>query len=404
MTRGRITHITLDGLSTDLGRSQVLAVCERLQSMGWNCTILSLEPESADSRSLERLDHRMAARGLKWHYEPYRSGRLGALENAVTMAGMVQQTWAKTDLFHCRSYFGAFFPAAASALGDVAYVFDTRGYWIDEKVEAGRWFQDRFSLAAARRVERALYNRASAVVSLTELAASDVRMGRFGKQHPSERSVCIPTSVDFVKFRIGKSAPPHDFVRDGPIIAYVGSLNTSYEYRKSVALAARILERERRAKFLALTGQTEAMTSLANQLAIPRDRRLILRVPYDEMHRWLPHIDVGMILRVGFNEANRASMPTKLGEFFATGVAPVTHGANSEVGQWVRRTGSGLALDDLSDASLERAADFVVSGRPSPDALMRARVIAEPHFSLDSAARWYDALFGRILVDDLRLG
>ena len=57
-------------------------------------------------------------------------------------------------------------------------------------------------------------------------------------------------------------------------------------------------------------------------------------------------------------------MPTKLGEFFAAGVAPITHGGNSEIAEWVRRTGSGLALDDLSHDSLQRAADLAVSGQP----------------------------------------
>ena len=57
-------------------------------------------------------------------------------------------------------------------------------------------------------------------------------------------------------------------------------------------------------------------------------------------------------------------MPTKLAEFFATGIAPIGHGANSEVTDWVRRAGSGLALDDLSIDSLERAAEFVAKGVP----------------------------------------
>lgn len=313
------------------------------------------------------------------------------------MAHMMKEVWAQTDLFHCRSYFGAFFPAVAGAFGSAPYVFDTRGYWIDEKVEAGRWFQDPSSLAIARWVERELYNRASAVVSLTELAATDVREGRFGRPRCPERSICIPTSVDFEKFSLERREPPDAFLREGPIIAYVGSVNASYEYRKSVQLASLILRGEPKAKFLALTGQTEQMESLADEFAIPSGRRLITRVAYDEIHRWLPWIDVGLILRVGFNRANRASMPTKLSEFFATGVTPITHGANSEIADWVQKTGSGLALDDLSDASLERAADFAVSGRPDIEALVRARLRAERHFSLDAAARRYDALFQRVL-------
>jgi hypothetical protein len=92
-------------------------------------------------------------------------------------------------------------------------------------------------------------------------------------------------------------------------------------------------------------------------------------------------------------------MPTKLGEFFAAGVAPIGHGANSEVTDWVNRTGSGMVLDDLSSDSLERAVDFIAGGVPEAGALVRARLAAEEHFSLDSGAARYDALFRDVLSD-----
>lgn len=397
--RGSITQVSLDGLSTPLGESQVLAVSERLQSMGWACTILSLEPEPVDQEAFDRLGTRTASSGILWQHRPYRRGRIGAVGNVFSMAAMIRDVWERTDVVHCRSYFGAFFPAAAGVFGSIPYVFDTRAYWVDEKIEAGRWFQDAASLAVARRVERELYQRASGVVTLTELAAEDVRNGRFGRRHPRERSICIPTCVDYGKFTMNRGPVPHDFLNDGPILAYVGSLNPSYEYCKSLDLAVLALNRVPQAKFLALTSQVSEMTSLADELAIPSSRRLITSVPHDEIHLWLPWVDFGVTLLVNPNEAKRASMPTKLAEFFATGVAPISHGANSEVTDWVNRAGSGMVLDDLSSDSLERAVDFIAGGVPEAGALVRARLAAEEHFSLDSGAARYDALFRDVLSD-----
>jgi glycosyltransferase involved in cell wall biosynthesis len=194
-----------------------------------------------------------------------------------------------------------------------------------------------------------------------------------------------------------RATAPHDFLNDGLIIAYVGSLNPSYEYRASLRLAARILKRAPQAKFLAMTSQVSELSLLADEYEIPPTRRLITEVAYDEVHLWMPWIDVGLMLLVKPNQAKRASMPTKLAEFFATGVAPISHGANSEVADWVKRAGSGMALEDLSDESLHNAADFAVNGRPRADALVRARLIAGEHFSLDSGARRYDALFRDLL-------
>jgi glycosyltransferase involved in cell wall biosynthesis len=372
---------------------------ELLQSMGWQCTILSLEPEPVDEAVLERLYPRVALSGIRWQHRPYRWGRIGAAKNVLSMTAMIRDVWERTDLFHCRSYFGAFLPAASDVFRRVPYVFDTRGYWVDEKIEAGRWFQDVASRAIARRVERELYNRASGVVSLTELAAEDVRNGRFGRRHLRERSICIPTCVDYTKFTMDRGPAPHDFLHDGTIVAYVGSLNPSYAYRESLYLAAMILDRVPGAKFLGLTSQVSELSSLADELAIPTDRRLITSVEHNQIHKWLPWIDFGLTLLVKPNEAKRASMPTKLAEFFATGVSPISHGANSEVTDWVSRAGSGMVLEDLSSDRLERAVDFVARGVPEADVLIGARLAAEKHFSLDSGVERYDTLFRDLLAD-----
>ena len=366
--------------------------------MGWACTILSLEPESADEGSLARLERRVDSSGIRWRHRPYRWGRREAIRNVLSMTGMIREVRKDTDLFHCRSYFGAFFPAVLDVFRGCPYVFDTRGYWVDEKMEAGRWFQDSATRRVARHVERELYERAGGVVSLTELAAEDVRRGRFGRPHPEERSICIPTCVDYSKFRIERGEPPRHFLRDGPIIAYVGSLNPSYEYRASLQLVRLALLRSPKAKFLALTSQISEMSSLADEFSIPENRRLITSVGHEEIHRWLPWVDLGLMLLVSPNEAKRASMPTKLGEFLATGVAPIAYGGNTEVTDWVKRAGSGVVLDDLSDESLAWASVFAGGSVPGMEVLMRARAAAEKHFSLDSGAKRYDTLFCEVLT------
>ena len=393
----RLTHVSLDGLTTPLGQAQVLAVSERLQSLGWRCTILSLEPPGVDEATVDEVRTRVRRRGIRWEYDRYRSGPGATATNVRSMWSMLRGVRRESDLLHGRSYFGAALAAAIQVSHGVPYVFDTRGYWVDEKIEAGRWFQDPATLTLARGIERELYRRASGIVCLTELAARDVRGGRFGRSHSEDRAICIPTCVDYERFTMERGEPPHPFLRQGSVVAYVGSLNPSYAYRDSLELARSILERVPSAKFLAMTSQVEEMSSLADACSIPIDRRLITRVPHCQIHRWLPWVDFGLMLLVPPNRAKRASMPTKLAEFFATGVAPISHGANSEVGVWVTRAASGLVIEDLSPRSLDRAVAFVAKGKPSLDRLRRARTVAEEHFSLDFGARSYDALFRDIL-------
>ena len=58
-----------------------------------------------------------------------------------------------------------------------------------------------------------------------------------------------------------------------------------------------------------------------------------------------------------------------------------------------------MVLDDLSSDSLERAVDFIAGAFRRLGRLVRARLAAEEHFSLDSGAARYDALFRDVLAD-----
>lgn len=83
-------------------------------------------------------------------------------------------------------------------------------------------------------------------------------------------------------------------------------------------------------------------------------------------------------------------MPTKLAEFLAVGVQPLQFGCNPEVSGWVRKSGLGLALEQLSPESLDRAVEAMLGPRPTDERRDRARRVASPHFSLEAGLSRYD--------------
>ncbi len=113
------------------------------------------------------------------------------------------------------------------------------------------------------------------------------------------------------------------------------------------------------------------------------------------MPAWLRLVDWGFLL---LNEsfAKRASMPTKLGEFLASGVRPIYFGCNDEVGEWVRRAGSGVILDGLEGDSLKRAARTMAQVEGGAEAMAQARAIAAPHFALSYGVSRYAELLDRL--------
>ena len=116
---------------------------------------------------------------------------------------------------------------------------------------------------------------------------------------------------------------------------------------------------------------------------------------HDQIQRWVPRIDWGLMV-LATTPAKRASMPTKLAEFLAAGVRPIHHGCNDEVGRWVRDAGTGVSLEDLSDAAIASAVATITESRRDVERLRRGRSIAEPHFALARGIERYQGILKRL--------
>ncbi|MGZ3420723.1 MAG: glycosyltransferase [Polyangiales bacterium] len=399
----RTLYVTVDGLLQPLGYSQVFRVVEGLARLGVPYSIVSMEraEDLAVEDRVRALEDRLAAVGVDWTHSTYtQGGALTAAENVTKLGSAAFSRVRRGDigLVHARSYHGAGIALAIHTTLRTPYLFDTRSYWIDERLDGGRWFRHAPVLAAARAAERALYRNAAGIVTLTQLQADDIAGGRFGALGGRPIEV-ITTCADFDEFRLrerGDIAPEIlDFAGDGLVLGFVGSVNVSYRSDRAARLAKRVLELRPDAKIVALGADPAAYLRLFAEAAIEPARVLARRVEHDRIASWLPGIDWGVLL-LASSFSKRASMPTKLGEFFAAGVRPVHHGCNTEVASWIARTGSGITLEGLDDDQLDRAARTIATSSRDREVQARARSLAKEHFSLASAWARYRELVGSL--------
>jgi glycosyltransferase involved in cell wall biosynthesis len=399
-----LLYLSVDGLLEPLGFSQVVRVIEGLAAKGWRYEVISLE-KAKDLASADRVravEARLAAAHIRWTRLEWNEagGARAAASNlaALTTHALHRVRRGGIDAIHARSYVAATAAHAVWLTTRIRFVFDTRAYWIDERLEDGKWFTSPLRLGVARGLEHQLFACAAGIVTLTELQANDVRVGAFGPV--GARPVrCIPTCADyddFVRRPLAEClAVPLDLRErvDGKrVLGVIGSLNRSYCVDETLLLARKVLERDPTAHLLVLSGQGPEWTQAALRVGVPSDRLITRRANHDDMPQWLSLIDWGLLLLVPASKAKRASMPTKLAEFFASGVRPVQSGCNDEVGEWVRRAGSGLSLDSVTESSLDLAAEAIVS-RHSAAELEVARARTREHFSLDHGVRRYDELW-----------
>lgn len=403
MRRQPILYVTQDGLLEPLIHSQVVRVVEALAARGWSYRILSLEKERdlADASKVRALHQRLDRVGVEWEPHPFdwsQSSR-AAIANLGTLVRRTVSLARSGAIrgVHARAYVPGVAALAAWNATGLPWVFDARSFWIDERLEEGRWFTTPLRLGVARGLEHQLFSTASGVVSLTELQVREVEE-RFKPLGP--RAVTCVTTIadydDFVRRPVAalQRVPPElvERLATRNVLAVIGSINRSYLVDETLSLASKVLARSPDAHLLVLSAQRDEYERRLAALGVPANRVTITRAEHDAMPEWLSLVNWCLLLLNPASPAKRASMPTKLGELFAAKVQPVQFGCNAEVSAWVRRSGSGLVLDAVTPAALDEAAAVMASARRDEPLLERARETTRSHFGLDGGLERYDQL------------
>jgi len=369
-----ITYLSFDGALEPLGHSQIVQPLLKLAERGFDIRLLTLERTRAGAGVLQA---QLLDAGIRWKSAPLK----GTLSNLASLAALALEG-KQTQLLHARSLPAAIVALAVQKSLQAKLLFETRVHWARQRRAQGKLPGIQYGIALG--LEAAALRRADALVMRTELAAQDLQ---------SENAFCIPPLADEGAFTLQRrqgEAP--DGLRAGPLVlGFVGSVNADYLIDATLALWVRIAKQRSEAMFYAVTPQQDALRARLRAIGGSDERVVFSTLPHEEMPRALSWIDWGlMLLRSG--ERRRASMPKKLGEFLLAGVRPVQHGGNSEVSDWVRRAGTGIALDRLD---LDAAAHGILNGQFS--SLAEGRQVAMDHFALSSGVERYAAVWNQLL-------
>lgn len=407
-----VLYLTFTGVLEGLGRAQVLAPLLQLAQRGYRYELLSFERsrDLANAASVAEVRDQLRQAKIDWTIVEYRGdGPTGHVANVRNGISAVLRRCRRGDigLIHARGYLAASLANSSRRLFGVPYVFDARGYWIDERREGGRRWSGGGAYLLGKQVERRLYQEAAAVVTLTELAAEDVRRGMFGPSPSGRPVVAVTTCTDYERFQRHEGrtlAPlPTDWPADAVVLGLVGSINASYDLDASFALFRRIRFHESRARLLVVSQQVQQFQDLLRRAGVAELDVSVTAAPHFAMPDYLSRMHWGLLL-LNRSFAKRASMPTKLAEFFAVGVRPVAHGCNEEVEAWVREAGSGLVLENLTPDALENAARAVVAKGTSSEGLRAARDRTRAHFSWRGGVAAYEEVLRRLGIFPVESG
>lgn len=401
----RVLYLSYDGMTDPLGQSQVIPYVSRLGPLiGARFTIVSFEKRDRADR-IPAVRDQLAALSIDWVPLSYtkRPPVISTVYDVVRLLRTARRLHREdaVAVTHCRSYIAAVVGRRMARRARVPFIFDMRGFWVDERIDAGLWPQRRLLYRTVarwfRKTERRLLTESAATVVLTHRAV-DVISAWPGSDRFTKVDV-IPCCVDLELFDLRAVAGSGPQTRaelgvadDVAIVGYLGSLGTWYLLDEMMAFCTVYLRRHSDAVAVFLTTQPVSLVAeAAARAGVPWESIRVKAVEYSDVPRYVSTFSLSVSF-IRATPSKLGSSPTKLAELLAMNVPVVANAGIGDVDDLLACTG-GL-IEVLDDAAYGDAIDRVEA---RSDRTSLRELVATDH-SIDEGVRRYTAIYQRLGV------
>jgi glycosyltransferase involved in cell wall biosynthesis len=395
MSRPAILYLSYDGMLEPLGQSQVLAYLERLTDR-YDIDLVSFEKKGdwADSAARDRVRRRIAAARIGWTPLTYHKAPTAPATAYDIAVGSVfaagRALRRRTAILHARSYVAGLMALAAKRATGARFLFDMRGLWADERVDAGLWPAGGRLYRLAKRIERRLLEAADHVVTLTHASALEIENFPYlaGKALPIS---VIPTCADLDRFVPAGPRPP------GFTLGFVGAASTWSLFDSVLDFYAALRRRLPEARLRVVNrGEHDFIRSRLAHAGLAEAPVELLAADHSEVPALVGGMTAGAALRKpAYSQI--ACAPTKLAEYLGCGVPAIVNSGIGDAAGIVERERVGVVLDGFEPDEIERGAEALITLLDDPGLAARCRRTAETLFSLQQGVEAYDRVYRQML-------
>jgi glycosyltransferase involved in cell wall biosynthesis len=395
MPRPALLYVSYDGMLEPLGQSQVLAYLERLSDR-YAVTLLSFEKKAdlADARRLALVRRRIEQAGIDWtrlrYHKAPSAPATGFDVAAGTLVALRLARKRHARIIHARSYIAALIGLAVKRATGARLLFDMRGLWADERVDAGWWPRGGRLYRIAKTIERRLLRGADHIVTLTHAAAREIASFPYLPQ--TTPITVIPTCADLARF-----APAAPKAAGPPVLGFVGTASAWSMVPELFRFHRLLLEQEPAAQVLIVNRheQDYIRACMAEAGADP-ERVEIVRADHEEVPGLIARMAIGTALKQP-SYSQLGCAPTKLAEYLGCGIPVLANRGIGDVAEIVEGHRVGVVLDGFEEADLRAGAERMLALLRDEDLPRRCRAAAEAIFSLESGIAAYDEVYRSML-------
>lgn len=359
----KVLYISYDGMTDPLGQSQVLPYMVGLSKMGYEFTLLSFEKKERFSKSAALIKSICKDNNIRWVHEFFSSQPplLSKMYDSWKMkrkAGQLHKEY-QFDFTHCRSYVAASAGLHLFKKHKLPFLFDMRGFWVDERVDNGQWnlknpvYKAAYSLYKGK--ERKYFKEAGHIISLTEKGKEEL-VNSYAVEE--KRISVIPCCADLYHFdytRISRIEMEQTRKKLGinnedKVLSYLGSLGGWYLTDEMLDFFKIASSYQQGVKFLFIThDKKDGIIDRAASRGIEPGKIIVTPATRQQVPGYLA-ISNWSIFFIKDAYSKKASSPTKQGEIMAMGI-PIVCNDIGDTGRIIEESGTGLVIRDFSDKS-----------------------------------------------------
>ncbi len=405
----RALYLCYFGVREPLVNTQVVPYLAAMAECGAEMMLLTFEPDLEKFAASEQDAIRSLLRlqGIEWYRLPYHkrptlpATLYDVCAGAFTTLRLVRRR--KINLLHARSHVPALMAALVTFFTGTKFIFDIRGLMADEYVDAGHWPANGVLYRGTKAVERKLLRSANGFVVLTQVARELLfpkSKSKGGKDAPVE---VIPCCVDGRRFKQEEGQRERGRNERGwanrRVLLYLGALNGWYLSEEMAQFFAAAFQQDHANLPVVITQSDGAgMAKRLIELGLQPGNFLIRSASPQEVPGLLAAADVAIsFIKPSFSK--KASSPTKIGEYLASGVPVLCNSGIGDTDQVITGERVGVMLHEFNLQAYGSAMQQMLELLRDPGIHERCREVAFRHFDLQRVgaeryARLYAAVAG----------
>jgi len=396
-------YISYDGLLDPLGKSQIIPYLKALVKKDIKFLVLSFEKHSnlLDKPNVARLKNELDSARLMWKGLRYHKSPPVLATFFDISKGILSSLWFvkryRIKIIHARSYVASFIAIILKKICRVKFIFDMRGFWADERVEAGIWKKGGLLYKAAKYFEKAFLKNADVIVSLTHAAKDEIKSFSYLKNNEIDVSY-IPTCVDLRRFRQKQTSDLEIIkkIKGRFILVYSGSISTWYMPNEMIDFFSVVKKYISEAYLLVLTKEKELFSKIARNKGLKDSSFSVLSLSYESVPDYLSLGQVGLAFyKSGYSR--KGCSPTKVGEYLACGLPVIINTGIGDSDGILEPGRVGIIIKDFSNREYERVQQQLRQLIKDSDIKARCRKVAEKYFALDLGLEEYQKIYYKLL-------